>query len=150
MRSTLSFAILISVSTLLSASCSSATSAASLASEDATKSLCAFAATSFGKGQIDEAFSGLKHRWPLVPAEIDALAIQSKSQFGLVGSRYGEFVDVAFVRTERVGEIAHRHTFAIMYTNHPLRFSCSFYKPRDNWQVNGVNWDDKPLVPVSN
>jgi hypothetical protein len=129
--------------------CTSDAKEVGLLSESDTKTLCSSAADTFGKGNIQGAFDALAIHWPLPKEDIDAIAIQSKSQMNLVGARYGGYVGVEFIRTTKAGESFFRHLYAIKYDNHAVRFSCSFYRPRDKWIVNGFNWDDQPVVPNS-
>jgi hypothetical protein len=128
--------------------CTTSADTVGMASAAETKSLCGGAAEKFGKGDIQGAFESLGPHWPMAREELDSLAIESRKQMGLVGTRFGAYVGVEFVRTSQAGDSFLRQLFAIKYENHALRFSCAYYKPRDRWLVNTVNWDDKPVLAI--
>lgn len=128
---------------LLALSLSSAASAAPLKTTDDTNALCSSAATKLAAGQTEAAFDLLAVHWPLPAEELKGLAYQTKSQLAMVASRYGDPLGPEFVRTTLAGRSFVQHTYIVKYTNHALRLTCNFYKPKDTWIVNGVHWDDQ-------
>ena len=118
--------------------------AAELTTGKQTQELCASAANKFATGDIDGAFELLATQWPLPREEILNLGYQSKSQLGMVSTRFGKALGAEFVRTDTVGTSLVRHVFLIKHENHALRMACVFYKPKAAWMVNSVVWDDKP------
>ena len=111
-----------------------------------TRELCATAASQVADGAFERAFGALAPHWPLPQSEIRAIVAQSESQLGQVGSRFGAPIGTEHVSTSEAGSSFVGHLYAIKYENHALRFTCRFYKPRDQWLVNSVNWDDQAFI----
>jgi hypothetical protein len=147
MRLTTPQSLLVAALLMLPA-CTTSADAMGMASAADTKGLCGAAAEKFGKGDIQRAFADMGPHWPLAREEIDALATESRKQMGMVGTRFGTYVGVEHIRTSQAGDSFLRQLFAIKFENHALRFSCAFYKPRDRWLVNTINWDDKPFLSI--
>lgn len=126
--------------------------AADLSTEAQTKEVCSSAVKKFAAGEIDAAFESMLPYWPLPKEELMNLGYQSKSKLGMVEDRFGSALGTEFVRTVAVGESLISHVFLIKREKHALRFSCIFYKPKDKWLVNSMNWDDslKSLFEASN
>jgi hypothetical protein len=114
-----------------------------LATVDQTQQVCGQAAEKFASGDPDGAYAELSMYWPLPKEEIQNLGYQSKTQLGMVSTRFGALVGAEHAQTTLVGLSLVRHLFLIKFENHALRFSCIFYKPHKEWLVNAVIWDDK-------
>lgn len=95
------------------------------------------------QNQIESAFDLLKLHWPLSDSEVDNLMAHTKKQREIVKNRYGLPIGIEFIRTEKIGKSMIRHTFIEKFENHALQWQLSFYKPKDQWVVNSVYWDDK-------
>lgn len=119
-------------------------SAEPLNTTDQTQAVCAQAATLFAAGQYDQAYQSLVPHWPLPEEEILNLGYQTKTQLGMVASRFGPSLGAEHVESVMAGKSLVRHTFLIKHQRHALRFACVFYKPADAWLVNFIIWDDKP------
>lgn len=132
-----------SLTLLLALSLSPAAMAAPLKNSDDTNSLCSAAATKLAAGETEAGFDLLSEHWPLPAEELKNLAYQTKSQLAMVASRYGDPLGAEFVRTTLAGQSFVQHTYIVKYTKHALRLTCNFYKPKDAWVVNAVNWDDQ-------
>ncbi len=116
---------------------------APLATPEQTKAICGEAASKFGDNDSDAAFALLGKHWTLPAEEVTNLAYQTKSQLGMVAGRFGAPIGAEHVRTSMAGQSYLSHVFLIKYENHALRFTCTFYRPRETWVVNAVLWDDK-------
>jgi hypothetical protein len=108
-----------------------------------TKSLCGDAVEYFSKNQVKESFNILRPYWPLPKQELDTLSSQTKTQLATVSGRFGNSVGSDFIKTQEAGSSFIQHTYAIKFEKHALRFVCLFYKPKKDWVVNAVYWDDQ-------
>lgn len=123
---------------------SGAASAETVATVERTRDICGEAAALFASGDIDQAYGSLLPYWPLAKEEVENLAYKTRQQLEMVGSRFGQPLAGEFVQTVSAGDSLVRHVFLIKHEKHALKFSCVFYKPKDTWLVNAVQWDDKP------
>lgn len=117
--------------------------AGSLENVQDTKELCQKAADTFGAGKAKESFDVLKPYWPMPKQEMENLSYQTETQLQMVSERFGEILGADFVDTKVAGTSFVRHTYIVKFEKHAVRYICLFYKPRDEWFVNGVFWDDQ-------
>lgn len=110
---------------------------------EGTKRLCQKAVDAFGAGNPKQSMEILKPHWPLPTEEIDNLAYQTESQLKMVSSRFGSILGTDFVGTKVAGNSFVQHTYIGKFEKHAVRYICVFYKPKDEWIVNAVYWDDQ-------
>ena len=127
---------------LLSIMCFAA-SANTLTTPKQTQKLCMTAVSHLSTGNVDQSFNTLKAFWPMPAAELDNLAYQTRSQLNMVASRFGKPIGIDYIRTQKAGSSFLKHTYIVKYEKHALRYLCVFYKPKNNWLVNSVVWDDE-------
>jgi hypothetical protein len=89
-----------------------------------------------------EGYGVLKPFWPLPAVEIDSLANQTNMQWPMVRQRFGKSVGVEFVREQKVGESLIEYVYLQKFQHHALRWVFVFYKPKDQWIINSVSFDD--------
>jgi len=117
--------------------------AENLKTMEQTKKLCGDAVESFSKNKVAESFDILRTYWPLPKQELDNLSYQTTTQLASVSGRFGSSIGSDFIKTQEAGSSFIQHTYAIKFEKHALRYVCLFYKPKQNWVVNSVYWDDK-------
>jgi len=108
-----------------------------------TKNLCSNAVESLSKNQVSESFDILRPHWPMPKEELDNLSYQTKTQLATVSSRFGNMIGSDFIKTQEAGSSFIQHTYVVKYEKHALRYVCLFYKPKQEWVVNAVYWDDQ-------
>lgn len=108
-----------------------------------TKQLCQKAADAFGAGNPKLSMEILKPHWPLPVEELNNLAYETENQLKMVSSRFGSVLGVDFVGTKTAGSTFVEHTYIGKFENHAVRYVCTFYKPKTEWVVNAVYWDDQ-------
>ena len=113
---------------------------------EATKDVCQQAADTFGSGKAKESFEVLKPYWPLPVQEIDTLAYQTESQLDMLTSRFGKIIGSDYVDTKVAGTSFVKHTFIAKFEKNAIRYVCLFYKPKNEWVVNAILWDDQTLA----
>jgi hypothetical protein len=131
------------LSVFLLATLSATAIGAPLVKNEQTSDLCFAAATKLSMSDIDGAFAELQPHWPLPAEELKNLAYQTQSQLAMINGRFGTPIGAEFVETEVAGESFLQHRYIVKYTNHAIRFNCTFYKPKDVWLINAVTWDDQ-------
>lgn len=125
----------------------SSSTAGNIKDVDGTKELCQKAANAFGAGDPRKSMELLKPYWPIPAEEVDNIAYQTETQLKMVQSRFGNNLGADFIQTKTAGTSFVQHIFIGKFEKHAVRFICVFYKPRDEWFVNSVNWDDRtPLL----
>jgi hypothetical protein len=117
--------------------------AGTITTVEATKDLCGKAAEAFGKGDPKKSFQILKPFWPIASEELDNMAYQTASQISMITSQIGEILGSDYVGSKTAGDSFVQHTYIGKFEKHAVRYICVFYKPRTEWVVNGVYWDDK-------
>lgn len=128
---------------VLSAVATSASEKKTITSIEGTKQLCQKAADAFGAGNPKQSMELLKPYWPLAAEEIDNLAYQTESQLKMVASRFGAILGADYVGTKVAGDSFVQHTYIGKFEKHAVRYICVFYKPKEEWVVNAVHWDDQ-------
>ena len=90
-----------------------------------------------------EAFEYLTEFWPLPKEEIMNLAYQTNSQLSMVGNRFGSVLGSEYIRQDKIGESYIRYIYIQKFEAHATRWMIVFYKPKKEWIVNLVVWDDQ-------
>ncbi|MDO4704884.1 MAG: hypothetical protein Q4A98_01505 [Comamonadaceae bacterium] len=114
-----------------------------LASLNATRTLCDAALEAMAASHVERAFAALAPHWPLPPQEITRLAKETAAQFKQLTKTYGATLGYEWVRTHSAGASLVQHAYLLKLERHALRVSCIFYKPREQWQIHTVFWDDQ-------
>ena len=90
----------------------------------------------------DAVFSMLKPYYPVDPAEIDGLTSNALMYWTAIGTRFGKPIGYELVSTERVGKSFVRYIYLQKFEKHALRWTFSYYRPKDVWLVNQFKFDD--------
>ena len=90
----------------------------------------------------DAVFALLKPHYPVDPAEIDALSSNARMYWAAVATRFGKPLAYERVQTERIGTSFVRYTYLQKFEKHALRWTFSFYRPKDTWLANTFKFDD--------
>ncbi|RMW99637.1 hypothetical protein EBQ26_04660 [Allofranklinella schreckenbergeri] len=114
-----------------------------LASLNATRTLCDAALEAMAASRVEHAFAALAPHWPLPPQEITRLAKETAAQFKQLNKTYGATLGYEWVHTHSAGASLVQHAYLLKLERHALRVSCIFYKPREQWQIHTVFWDDQ-------
>jgi hypothetical protein len=97
----------------------------------------------FVQEKFAEGYGSLKAYWPLPAVEIDNLANQTNMQWPIVRQRFGTSIGTDFVRQIDGGSSFARFVYLQKFQNHAVRWVFTFYKPKDQWIINAVSFDDK-------
>jgi hypothetical protein len=114
-----------------------------LKSEKDIKKLADDFMTGISTGRYKEAFTMMKPYWPLPEAEIDNISYQTESQLKMAADRFGKLIGSEYIQSNRIGVSYIRFIYIQKFANHATRWMIVFYRPLDEWKVNGVVWDDK-------
>ena len=117
-------------------------SAGPITSIEETKTLSDTIINHFVKKEFQQGLALAKENWPLPQVEIDNLANQITTQWAIIDQRYGQPTGHEFVREERIGSSFVRYYYLHKFQNHSIYWLFTFYKPSDNWKVNGVRFKD--------
>ena len=93
-------------------------------------------------GNVDDVFTVLLPYWPLPESEISVLRMQTVQQRGMVSERFGQTLDIRLVDEKLVADSILRITYMEKFERHIIRWVFTYYKPRDQWIVNSIEWDD--------
>ena len=116
--------------------------AAGLKDISETKSLSDKIVQHFVKEEFNKGLDIAKAYWPLPPVEIDNLSNQINTQWSLVRQRFGNPTGTELIREERIGKSFVRFYYLHKFENHAIYWSITFYKPKDEWKINGLNFKD--------
>ena len=101
------------------------------------------AMASVAKDDVRGAFSKLKPYWVGLPdAEIEVLIGKMADQRRLIAPRFGRVLGTQFVSQQVVADTAAYFLYVEKYERHLVRWHFYFYRPKDRWQMNSVNFDD--------
>ena len=93
-------------------------------------------------GDLDGAFQAMKPYLVIPQAEIDALAMNTKAQRGMAGTRYGKVVGSECLEQKKLGESLARITCIEKTQNHALPWLFYYYKSPRGWVLNSFVWND--------
>ncbi len=83
-----------------------------------------------------------KPYWPLPQAELDNLIKTIEKQWPVVDKRFGQAVGYELATEQNIGGSFLRYYFLHKFKNHAIYWKMTFYKPEENWVVNGVSFKD--------
>jgi hypothetical protein len=102
------------------------------------------AMASVAKDDVRGAFSKLKPYWLGIPdAEIEVMIGKLADQRRLIAPRFGKSLGTQFVSQKAVADTAAYFLYIEKYEKHLVRWHFYFYRPKDRWQFNSVNFDDR-------
>ena len=94
------------------------------------------------KNKLKEAFDLSKQNWPIPAEEIDNLRYQTETQLKSVSSRFGKMLSKEFILEEKIGNSFVRYQYIVKFEKHAIRWMFIFYKPKSEWILNHMSWDD--------
>ncbi len=96
------------------------------------------------KDDVRGAFTKLKPYWVGLPdAEIEVLVGKIIDQRRLISPRFGKSLEARFVSKKTAADSVAYFMYIEKYEKHMLRWHFYFYRPKDKWQLNSVNFDDR-------
>jgi hypothetical protein len=98
---------------------------------------------SVAKDDIRAAFARLKPYWGGMPdAEIEVMVAKIIDQRRLISPRFGKSLEARFVSQKSAADSVAYFLYIEKYERHLLRWHFYFYRAKDKWQLNSVNFDD--------
>ncbi len=107
-----------------------------------TKALADKMVDHFIKKEFTEGMAVAKPHWPLPQIELDNLIKTIEKQWPIVDQRFGQAVGQEMVDKQKIGDSFLRYYYLHKFKNHAIYWKITFYKPDDNWLVNGVSFKD--------
>ena len=96
-----------------------------------------------GSGDLAGAFAAMKP-YTIVPAsEFDVMALTSKSQRELIGTRYGTPAGYEFISETKAGASLLKLTYIEKTERHALPWMFFFYRSPNGWVLNTFVWHDQ-------
>ena len=83
-----------------------------------------------------------KKYWPIPEVEIDGLANTINQQWPIVDQRFGEAIDIEFVKEKKAGKSLLRYYYLHKFENHAIYWQIDLYKPKSEWQINQIMFLD--------
>jgi hypothetical protein len=94
------------------------------------------------KGDLDGAFKEMKPYLVIPDAEYETLAVNTRAQRGLAGTRFGKVVGYECVDTKAVGQSLVQIVCLEKTEKHALPWRFYFYKTPSGWVLNTFKWSD--------
>ena len=113
-----------------------------LSTKNDTKKICDEFMQRVVEGEITGAFELVEPYFPLPDAEFDMLKMQSVKQLGLVSSRFGNEISFELIKDQSIRDIFSQYIYLEKFEKHAVRWTFTFYNPRNGWIVNNLRWDD--------
>ena len=107
-----------------------------------TKALVDSMVSHFIKKEFTEGMALAKPHWPLPEVELDNLIKKIETQWPVVDQRFGQAVGQEMVSKQKIGDSFLRYYYLHKFKYHAIYWKITFYKPEDNWYVNGVSFKD--------
>ena len=100
--------------------------------------------SSVAKDDVRGAFAKLKPYWNGLPnAEVEVLVSKVIDQRRLIAPRFGASLGTQFVSQKTAADSVAYFLYIEKYERHLLRWHFYFYRPKDRWQLDSVNFDDR-------
>ncbi len=96
----------------------------------------------FIKKEFTEGMAIAKPHWPLPQVELDNLIKKIEKQWPIVDKRFGQAINYELVREQKIGDSFIRYYYLHKFKNHAIYWKITFYKPENEWVVNGVSFKD--------
>ena len=110
----------------------------------AAKALSDKAMALAGQGKLSECIDSLREVWPIPKEEIDKLSLLTNRRLlEDYKPRFGEILSAEFVGSKVVGDSLIKYYYILKMERHLTRWQFVYYKPKDEWVLNYVAWDDK-------
>jgi len=116
--------------------------AKNLSTQTDTKALADKMVNHFIKKEFTQGMAVAKPHWPLPKVELDNLIKQIEKQWPIVDKRFGQAVGSELIHDQKIGDSFLRYYYLHKFKNHAIYWKITFYKPEDNWVVNGVSFKD--------
>ena len=100
----------------------------------------------FQNAEFDKGATYSRKYWAMPQLQLDHLANQLKSQWGPMKKEYGESVGTEFIKTTKLRNRFIRYYYLHKFQNHAAYWTVTFYKPVDEWKLNGVLFKTDPSV----
>ena len=97
----------------------------------------------FVTDRVGDAFTKLKPNFPLDAAELEAIRQDIEKKRVLMKERFGPSIGFFFLEQDALGDAVMRFVYVEKFERHAIRWLFVVYKPRDQWIVNAVSFDDK-------
>jgi len=118
--------------------------ASTLKDETATKALSDRAMELAGKGKLSECIDSLRDVWPIPTEEVDEFILLTNQRLlEDYKIRFGEIIAAEYVGSKTVGDSLIKYYYILKMEKHVTRWQFVYYKPKDEWVLNHVAWDDK-------
>ena len=121
---------------------SDAVNAKDLNSASGTKALAEQMMSHYIKKEFTEGMAVAKPHWPLPQVELDNLIKTIETQWPIVDKRFGNAVGYELAQKQKIGDSFIRYYYLHKFNNHAIYWKITFYKPENNWVVNGVSFKD--------
>jgi len=96
------------------------------------------------KDDVRGAFDKLKPYWAGLPdAEIEVLVAKIIDQRRLVAPRFGKSLEAQFVSQKTAADSVVHFLYVEKFEKHVLSWHFYLYRPKDKWQLNSMNFDDR-------
>lgn len=113
-----------------------------LSSIDETKALSDAAMGDAVAGRYRAAFNRFRPYWPLSSKEIDSAVAKVETGMGNIQKRFGTPLGFSFIERKMTRDFIVRYIYVQKYQNALVRWSFTYYKPKSQWHVLGVSFDD--------
>lgn len=117
--------------------------AGSLKSEVEAKQLAEKIMGQVAKNDLAGAFALMKPYVVIPETELQAQALQTKSQRDQYGVRYGKTVGYEFIKEKRAGDSILGLAYIEKTEKHALPWLFIFYKAPNGWVLNSFLWNDQ-------
>ena len=95
------------------------------------------------EGALNDAFQMIQVNWPLSQTEVDTLKAHTLENRKKLIERYGEPIEIEYIRCQKIGNSFLQLTFLEKFEKHAIKWEFGFYKPHNKWLMNSMYWDDK-------
>jgi hypothetical protein len=79
---------------------------------------------------------------PSMKEGVRDLRFNTEDQINQIQPSFGQIVGFRALKTENFADVLLKVTYLLMFEHHALRWEFLFYKPRQQWVLDNIYWDD--------
>lgn len=107
------------------------------------KELCDSFMEKIADGKLKSAFALLKPHFPIDEQNLNNLLVQAEGHIPTFKAKYGEMLGFELVKKQEAKDLFMELTYVMKFEISAVRWVFMFYKPKKNWIVNMIHYDEK-------
>ena len=110
--------------------------------EEGIKKLCENFLDKINEEKYYEAYEMIKPYFPISEKDYGKILEETAKQLPKVKTKFGKTIGYSLAKKQENGKIFIKYTYIQKYEISVIRWSFTFYKPKKNWIINDLTFDE--------